>query len=173
TCINPMTDPLHCGGCMTMCASGQACVAGHCKCTTTSCSGCCAGDDCKPGSQMDSCGAGGGMCQTCVSACVNGGCSGCSAGMTETLPCGNCGMKVRACDGSGVWGTFGACNGQGACRPSDTRQSSCGNCGTETDTCNTACQWTMGACNGTGVCHPGDTQHVSCGPTGNGTEVDT
>jgi len=37
TCVDPMSDNLHCGGCATACSSTTSCSLGHCIDTTASC----------------------------------------------------------------------------------------------------------------------------------------
>lgn len=54
------------GACVIACQTGQECVSGQCRCTTSSCStGCCAGDVCADGDSVDNCGIGGEACVQC------------------------------------------------------------------------------------------------------------
>ncbi len=57
-----------CGG-SSACGPGQECVNGACRCTTNSCTGCCAGDTCEPGTSKDKCGQGGELCRKCDRTC--------------------------------------------------------------------------------------------------------
>jgi hypothetical protein len=78
----PACDPLladrcafgqcRCGG-NAQCGFGQQCVQGRCECTPGSCSGCCSGSTCSPGTSKDRCGVGGATCDKCDRACLNGG----------------------------------------------------------------------------------------------------
>jgi hypothetical protein len=91
TCVNPATDPAHCGGCGNACASNQVCNKG----------GCAAG--CDP--DLTQCGAScidsttdAANCGGCGSSCGIGSCiaSACSCGegidvQTDPDNCGSCG----------------------------------------------------------------------------------
>lgn len=37
TCVDPMTDKMHCGSCDTACVTGEDCTAGHCADTSANC----------------------------------------------------------------------------------------------------------------------------------------
>ncbi len=140
-------------GAIEACDAQESCQDGRC---VNSCPEACpmGARRCSPGRQV--CEAQGG-CPTWIddpcpgaAACVGAGqCGDCAPGDTEDEACGNCGVRRRTCDASGRWGAFGACSGEGECRPDE--QSACGNCGRRT--CNARCQW--GPCGGEGVCAPG------------------
>lgn len=59
------------------CGAGQKCVAGACVCDASTCSGCCDGNVCQPGTDKAACGTGGGSCQNCKGnrSCVSGQCT--------------------------------------------------------------------------------------------------
>ena len=58
------------------CPSGTECDNGVCRCTESSCAGCCSDNECLPGNDGNACGAGGVTCQTCTggSTCNAGQC---------------------------------------------------------------------------------------------------
>ncbi len=58
-----------CGG-SSPCGPGQECVDGTCRCTPSSCSGCCSGNTCEPGNTKDKCGKGGEACRKCNKNCT-------------------------------------------------------------------------------------------------------
>jgi hypothetical protein len=101
------------GEACTPCGSNEECVAGKCTCTVNSCSGCCEGNQCKPGDRNDLCGEGGQSCQICSATdqCVNGVCSntcswstcptGCCLGGVCQVGLGHeaCGVNGYACEG--------------------------------------------------------------------------
>lgn len=65
-CVDLRTDDENCGACGTACAAGQVCINGECTCTADSCpDGCCAGDQCSPGTTNAACGQIGGICARC------------------------------------------------------------------------------------------------------------
>ena len=66
--------------------------------------------------------------------------------------CGQCGTQSRQCD-NGVWSPWGACTGEGPCKPGATQ--ACGTGGTQT--CGQSCQW--GGC----TC---DSSQLTCGSPG-------
>lgn len=101
------------GACSAPCGSGLSCEAGACKCTPTSCAGCCEGDVCKSGLSDGQCGAAGSACAGCPAGqhCDAGACegcnpltcaSGCCSGKTCNAPsvmhCGGDGGVCAACD---------------------------------------------------------------------------
>lgn len=56
-------------GSSSACGPGQECVNGECLCTSNSCTGCCSGNTCEPGTSKDKCGNGGGACRKCDKTC--------------------------------------------------------------------------------------------------------
>lgn len=190
------------GACAAECSGNQtqtqAC--GNCGSQTRACNAgkwgpygsCTSQGVCAPGATQ-ACSDGG--VQSCAASCQWGSCGGtqCQAGQVDHLACGNCGDQSRSCV-NGSWGPYGACGGQGACKPGASQacgdggtqscsnicqwstcsgtacQSGqvdterCGNCGTNTRTCVNG-NWTpFGTCTGQGVCAPGST--ASCGSGG-------
>jgi hypothetical protein len=95
-CVDPTSNPSHCGGCFNDCAPGEQCVSGQCICPAgmTTCDGACVDTATDPqfcGDCFNSCDAGstcsGGQCsclagQTCGDRCVS----------VQTSPndCGDC-----------------------------------------------------------------------------------
>ena len=63
----------------------------------------------------------------------------CEAGKTESQDCGNCGSQKRTCSNSCQWGAYGACGGEGPCKPGDEDQSDCESCSHKV--CSDSCQW--------------------------------
>jgi hypothetical protein len=66
-------------GTQKQCATGQRCVGGTCSCDATSCaSGCCANNQCQPGTADSACGASG-TCNVCTSTqiCQSRSCAAC------------------------------------------------------------------------------------------------
>lgn len=100
-----------CGGAAS-CGSGQACIGGTCACTSASCSGCCEGNICRPGTTPAACGVGGSACEACATGeCVSGvcaaacsdSCGGCCAGSAcvdpaSLMQCGRNGTACVVCD---------------------------------------------------------------------------
>lgn len=87
----------------------------------------------------------------------------CAPGQEEAEACGNCGARLRTCDGEGSWGPFGACEGEGICAPGETRTQPCGLCGARTEACDDMCNWSEGGeCEGEGECLPGDVDTLPC-----------
>jgi hypothetical protein len=101
-CVRTDRDPKHCGGCGRRCVAGQQCVDGACRCNGAGCAGCCAGDECKPGTTKAFCGAGGGACQACAAGqvCIGGACvpecNPCRVFVTSTQHAGNLGGLAGA-----------------------------------------------------------------------------
>ena len=64
-----------CGGTCASgsCGSGQRCAGGVCVCDVTSCSGCCSGATCSPGTSPAACGLFGGACASCGTGTCTGG----------------------------------------------------------------------------------------------------
>jgi hypothetical protein len=112
------------GTCGAGCEAGQECQGGQCRCTTTSCVGCCDGDVCQ-GATEDHCGIFGEPCIACVFAhvCENGSCV-CPGGWFETHgvcgPVPNCARDGNACTAHGQC-CSGFCVG-GSCTCSGTDQ---------------------------------------------------
>lgn len=163
-CIDPMTDPRHCGTCTNACAGGSTCTAGKCSlvCPTpfVNCGGACI----DPKTNADHCGAilacdganagakctGGMVCKNGACAapspcpantpdtCTAGGASLCTDFKTDPAHCGDC---TTAC-GAGKVCNNGACGV--AC---NALQTTCGTgaaatCHTPTapnDCCGTLC----------------------------------
>jgi len=113
------------GACVSACDAGQECVSDSCRCTPTSCNGCCEGDACRTGTADDACGSSGFACAVCPAGqgCDGGACEGCNAlscasgcctGSTCSAPtflrCGAAGAVCRACDSARA----NVCDG-GAC----------------------------------------------------------
>lgn len=73
-CVDPLTDPLHCGSCEAACPAGQVCSAGQCSCPSgqTSCGGQCVDTS----TSLTHCGACDVACaagETCIAGqCVDG-----------------------------------------------------------------------------------------------------
>jgi hypothetical protein len=65
------------GQCASGCDTGQECVAGACRCATSSCDGCCDGDACHDGNSDGNCGHDGDVCVTCSGGktCQSGSCA--------------------------------------------------------------------------------------------------
>jgi streptogramin lyase len=106
------------GTCVPGCETGQECVSGTCRCTTTSCSGCCDDDEtCQAGNDPDVCGADGETCIECPAneSCPDGACiceaphvvcgGDCVNPNTDDNHCGRC---DNACVGSATCES-GAC----------------------------------------------------------------
>lgn len=68
-CDPALTDNCTGGTCMCgssgVCAPDQRCVGGQCVCNSTSCTGCCSGNSCLPGTSNSWCGFGGLSCRPC------------------------------------------------------------------------------------------------------------
>jgi hypothetical protein len=111
-------------------------------CGLTTYAGCCRDGACMPGNELGACGAGGGVCSSCTTACLRGGCTPCTPGKVETQPCGNCGTTSRTCGFDGAWGSYGECASQGECTPGDKIWIGCGACGRYRNDCDSSCQWT-------------------------------
>ncbi len=62
TCVNPSSDPVHCGACGTACGEGESCQAGACS-GATPCDGCGVADVCTDFATNDE------HCGTCGNAC--------------------------------------------------------------------------------------------------------
>ncbi len=62
----------------------------------------------------------------------------CTPNATSTEACGNCGTATRTCGSNCMWGAYGTCEGEGACKPGAS-DSACDPCGQEV--CNNACAW--------------------------------
>ena len=77
-----------CGGTCNAgtCGTGQHCVSGACTCDVTSCTGCCSGSTCEPGTDDAMCGHGGSVCSSCSGSTTCG-----------TGSCGTCGGNGQPC----------------------------------------------------------------------------
>lgn len=104
-CVDPLSDPFHCGACGIACASGQYCESGVCK-------GFCAGGetDC------------GGICQLTVSDPAN--CGGCGLACPVGQFCDS-GLCSAACSGTICTDAVGAQR----CAHLDSNNDNCGTCG--------------------------------------------
>lgn len=92
-----------------VCGDGQRCVEEECVCDGQSCAGCCDGDQCLEGGDVEGCGSGGQSCEACsgTAGCIGGVCEGCDSRTCESGCCsGNschavttdtCGLEGRAC----------------------------------------------------------------------------
>ncbi|WP_224363578.1 hypothetical protein [Hyalangium versicolor] len=78
----PACDPITADQCIngqckcgnaSACGFGQECVAGKCECTPTSCGGCCNGNVCAPGNNINACGRNGVTCEKCKKTCNSTG----------------------------------------------------------------------------------------------------
>ena len=85
SCVDSVTNPLHCGACDNACPAGQACTGGLCQCPAgqTSCDGQCVDTNTNPA-----------HCGNCTTACAAG--QACSAGI-----CG-CAADQQLCAGQCV-----------------------------------------------------------------------
>ena len=96
----------------------------------------------------------------------------CTPGKSQSQACGNCGSQSRTCSGSGQWGGWSGCAGQGACSGGQKENQACGNCGVITRTCNGSCQWGgWSGCSGEGVCVAGTAESIPCGNCGHQTRA--
>lgn len=66
----------------------------------------------------------------------------CSPGQQQTDGCGQCGHRVRTCEGNCHWGGWSGCLGEGPCSPGAVETEGCCDCGTTSRTCGGDCQWT-------------------------------
>lgn len=154
TCVDPQTDPKHCGTCSKACAAGQVCAAAACTCTTglTACGAACV----DTASDPKNCGACGTDCGAMV--CASGKCTGTCPGTTtncagacvdtktSAIHCGACG---KACP-AGTTCVGGACacpSGKtlcgDTCVDAQTDVANCGGCG---KACGAGQSCTAGAC---------------------------
>ncbi len=97
------------GVCAPSCVLGTECLSNVCRCTSTSCAGCCNGDVCESGQTPQSCGAAGSTCMACPfgQRCDAGACEGCNAlscpiGCCAGLTCNpptaiHCGIDAGVC----------------------------------------------------------------------------
>jgi Stigma-specific protein, Stig1 len=157
-CIDPATDPLHCGACNTACYSGSSCVAGQCECPTATPDTCgirCVNLQNDPAN-----------CGTCGHGCGLGQCTGasCVCDVSPVLP-----NTITFCP-PGATAT-------GTCVDTATNGANCGACGNvcvpnnvcSSSTCqclspNTACP---GAVAGSTICTNTSTDPTNCGLCGN------
>jgi len=140
----------------TACAIGQRCLGSTCVCDGTSCpEGCCQNGMCQLGDSANSCGTGGGVCDTCpagqgcadgrcsgcAASCANGCCSGATCNPTAMTTCGAGGAVCVECDSTTADGcsSTGMCTcGAGpACAPGTRCQN--GSCGCGPSSCSKGC----------------------------------
>ena len=131
SCVDPLTDPIHCGGCGIVCPMGQFCIAGSCQliCPAgqTPCGGLCvtlASDPANCGACGNACPQGqvcsSGMCAaTCAPGQTN--CNrACTNPQSDNANCGACGVVCppgQSCQAGqcattcpqGLTACFGAC----------------------------------------------------------------
>ena len=119
-CVDPQTDPLHCGGCGRACAAGTACVDGGC---TDPCDGGC--DE-----STEVCDAGVCTCRPGLSRCGEG----CLDLASDPEHCGGCGQACGgdqrclegACTQAACPADYTDCDG--ACVRTDGHPLHCGGC---------------------------------------------
>ncbi|MBX3275751.1 MAG: hypothetical protein KF729_36155 [Sandaracinaceae bacterium] len=157
-CVDPATDPDHCGECGTVCRLDQVCGGGSCRCGAgrTECGGQCVDLTSNPefcGTCLTTCR----LDQSCeASACVcTGGLTECGGSCVNTqvsnAHCGRCNMPC----GAGTSCSAGACTSMCASMPGTTFCS--GSC-VDTQISNAHCGGCGNACGGgrcdAGVCRP-------------------
>ena len=152
------------GTCQASQQEEQAC--GNCGKQTRTCDGTCQWGGwsscggqgvCSPNQTKNegSCGKCGQTKYKCNSSCqwASQGCGGegvCLIGQQQSEPCGNCGTRYRSCHGGCDWNPWGACQGEGVCKPNATTSSGCaGSC--QAKSCNSSCQWND-SCSSCGGC---------------------
>jgi len=149
SCVNPLADSLHCGGCGAACPAGQVCLGGVCGAPCPSgqsrCSGACV-DTQTSAAHCGSCGRTVTAGQTC--------CAGNPVATgTDARHCGGCG---RAC-ASGQTCVAGACQTSSICYPGETLcGATCANLTTASahcGRCGNACPLNQGCA--AGVCAGG------------------
>lgn len=168
-CVDPLSDPAHCGGCGLGCSPGPGgeagiCQAGFCGIECALGAGDCDGDPsngceadlnsadhcgqcsnrCDPGR---SCVAG--SCECTSAACQCGGPSAaCQAGAIERdrRPCGSCGgeeSRERTCLSScqwGAWSNWSACSVSNCCGDGQcSGGEDCSSCPTDCGACGPTC----------------------------------
>ncbi|MEQ8455681.1 MAG: hypothetical protein RLO52_10370 [Sandaracinaceae bacterium] len=152
-CVDPSSDPSHCGGCGNDCAAGGSCVSGACTCPPGLVPD---GGNCRDvSSDPDHCGAVDNRCAR-DERCVDGGCA-CRPGLTEVDGAcvdlasdpGNCGTAGTTCPDVCAGGACATdCGGLtecgGACVDTDTNPAHCGGCG---DACDADEVCEGGSCN--------------------------
>ena len=143
-CVDPATDPLHCGGCGVMCGAAEICCGGSCTDTATDpahCGGC--GLACALAHvAVHTCSAGSCGVDSCEP--MYGDCDGQAANGCETYVhndhdhCGDC---ATTCDPAQVC-SQGSCQATcaagetdcgGDCVDTDTNPDHCGSCGNGCD----------------------------------------
>src|SRR5204862_539619 len=128
----------------------------------------------------------------CSASCQWSDCTGQSCAGPMTQACGNCGTQARTCS-NGVWSSWSACMGEGACAPGSMQACGtggmqtctpacqwdacrgqtcagpmtqvCGNCGSQSRICNNGLWSDWSACAGEGACAPMATQACGMGGT--------
>ncbi len=186
-CVDPGSDPSHCGACGTACEEGEVCSLGSCEASCaaprTDCSGACldtAADDAHCGGCGQACEEGT-VCADGVCVCPAGEvrCGGaCTDRLTDDANCGACGI---ACE-EGQRCVEGACACEGGleacasgCADLATDDANCGGCGVacgDDRSCtdgNCVCDAGLVECDG--ACIDPDTDAAHCGGCGNGCEV--
>lgn len=85
--------------CLSVCPEDLECVDGQCRCTASSCDGCCAGDTCRDGDTNKFCGSNGEICAACTvrQTCQGGVCT-CPAGEQDCA--GECIPEDDCCPGT-------------------------------------------------------------------------
>lgn len=184
-CINPATDPNHCGGCGKACKPGEVCVSGACSLSCPAgqkiCGGLCTNLQINP----NHCGQCGAVCKS-GQICTGGSCvASCQTGLTlcnnqcvdlktDRTHCGKCGVL---CSANQIC-TQGVCiltcpsgqtNCAGTCVNLDTSLQHCGKCNNTCATgksclsgqCITYCQQGQTNCDGT--CVSTQTHKLHCG----------
>src|SRR5205807_2003676 len=99
-CVDPLSDPAHCGGCGLACKPGTACEQGSCVCSSplTDCGVACA----DLGSDSKHCGACNAACGAGAPSCENGACRPCTGGTTEcAAACVNTQIDNQNCGACG------------------------------------------------------------------------
>ena len=142
-CVDPTTDPEHCGACGTACGAGASCRGAACVCDQGGLAYC-DGNCVDVTSDDRNCGACGAYCNgDAGQTCVTGRC-GCSEGLTacgsgcvdtrqDSSNCGTCNTQCASglsCQGGVCACANGAeCPGRPGCINTSTDAENCGSCG--------------------------------------------